>query len=143
FSLPAVLALTAIDGILSIAAKALTRGCNAALLLPHKALREGNAILNMGFSISGATGPALAGLLVAAFGASSALLVDAATFVTVALIIATAQELRVDSDPTTNSFGRVKAGVREAWGHIGVRRLLIAQSVAFIFLGSAVPVEVV
>ena len=61
FSLPGVLVLGAIDGTLSIAAGALTRGATAALFKDPQTLRRGNAILNMGFSAGGAIGPAIAG----------------------------------------------------------------------------------
>lgn len=143
FSLPAVLVLAALDGVLAITAKALTRGSTAALLLPRDQLRQGNAILNLGFTAGGALGPAIAGLLVAALGPSSALLVDAATFGGVAMILATAGGLPLDSDQATSSMGRLRAGLREGWSRPGVRRLLGAQALALVFFSAVVPIEVV
>jgi hypothetical protein len=143
FSLPAVLVLAALDGVLAIAAKALTRSATAALLLPGDALRAGNAILNMGFTAGGAVGPALAGVLVSALGPGSALVVDAATFVIVAVILATARGLKLDSDRAQSSIGRLRAGLREAWSAPGVRTLLAAQAAALVFFSAIVPIEVV
>jgi MFS family permease len=143
FSLPAVLVLAALDGVLAITAKALTRASTAALLLPRGQLRQGNAILNLGFTAGGALGPALAGVLIAALGPGSALLVDAATFVCVAIILATARGLRLDSKPAAGSLGRLRAGLSEAWSRPGVRQLLAAQALALVFFSAVVPIEVV
>jgi predicted MFS family arabinose efflux permease len=143
FSFPAVLVLAAFDGLLAITAKALTRGSTAALLLADDQLRQGNAILNLGFTASGAIGPALAGLIVAVLGPSAALLVDAATFGGVAVILATARGLRLDSQPASGSLGRLRAGLSEAWSRPGVRRLLAAQALALVFFSAVVPIEVV
>jgi MFS family permease len=143
FSLTAILALAALDGVLAISAKALTRSATAALLLSHDALRRGNAILNMGFAAGGALGPALAGLLVGALGPGSALLVDAGTFAVVAAILAGATGLRVESDRSTGAFGRLRAGLRTARTQPGVPRLLVAQAAALVFFTAVVPIEVV
>lgn len=143
FSLPVLLILGAIDGALAIAAKALTRSATAAVLSSANDLRRGNAILNMGFTAGGVVGPALAGALVGALGASSALLVDAATFVAVAAILATAKGLALESDITTGSIGRLRAGLREARSRPGVGRLLAAQALALVFFTAVVPIEVV
>ena len=143
FSLPAVLALGALDGALAVAAGALTRGATAALLLSEGMLRRGNAILNMGFSVGGALGPAFAGVLVAALGPGSALLVDAATFLAVATILASARGLRLETSGDAGWLGRLRAGIGEAWSRPGVRRLLIAQALALVFFTAVVPIEVV
>ncbi|HWF33802.1 MAG TPA: MFS transporter [Solirubrobacteraceae bacterium] len=143
FSLPAVLMLAALDGMLAITAKALTRGSTAALLLADDQLRQGNAILNLGFTAGAAVGPALAGLMVATLGPSSALLVDAATFVGVAMILATTGGLRLDSHRAGGSWGRLQEGLREVWSRRGVRRLLVAQALALVFFSAVVPIEVI
>ena len=143
FSLPAVLVLGALDGILALAAAALTRGATAALLLADGTLRRGNAILNMGFSAGGAVGPAVAGLMVAWLGVSSALLVDAGTFVLVATILALTRGLRLERSHAAHWKDRLRTGLGEAWSTPGVRRLLIAQSVALVFFTSVVPIEVI
>lgn len=143
FSLPGVLVLAALDGLLAIAAKALTRSATVALLSGEDLVREGNAILNMGFNVGGAIGPALAGLLVAADGPSAALILDAASFAVVAVIIAAAPDLSIDSDRETNSVGRLRAGIGEVWRRPGLRRLLFGAAVAMMFGAAVVPIEVV
>ncbi|HWF72809.1 MAG TPA: MFS transporter [Solirubrobacteraceae bacterium] len=143
FSLPAALILAALDGLLAITAKALTRGSTAALLLADGQLRQGNAILNLGFTAGGAVGPAVAGVLVAALGPGSALLVDAGTFLCVAVILATAGTLRVERHSAAGAVSRLRAGIGEAWSRPGVRVLLAAQALALVFFSAVVPIEVV
>ncbi len=143
FSLPAVLALGVLDGALSIAAAALTRAATANMLRCDDDLRRGNAILNIGFSLGGALGPALAGLLVTALGAGSALIVDSATFVLVAAIIAVTPGLRIAHGDESGWDARLRSGIHEAASRPGVRNLLIASAIAFMLLTSVTPVEVV
>jgi len=88
FSLLLVVALAVVDGTLAIAARTFTRAAAAAVLAPPGQLREGNAIINVGFTGAGAAGPAIAGVVVAALGVQAALLIDAASFVVVALTLA-------------------------------------------------------
>ena len=88
FSLALVIGLAVIDGTLAIAARTFTRASAAAVLTPAGLLREGNAIINVGFTIAGAAGPAIAGVVVAALGVQTALLVDAGSFVVVAAMLA-------------------------------------------------------
>ena len=61
FSLPAVLVLGSIDGALAIAAAALTRGINAALLGTGDLLRRGYAALNVSLSIADTHRPGACG----------------------------------------------------------------------------------
>jgi MFS family permease len=143
FSLSAVIVLGAVDGLLAIAAGALTRGATAALLMSDGTLRRGNAILNMGFSAGGAVGPALAGAMVGLFGVASALLVDGGTFAIVAVIYATTTGLRLERSASANWRERLRAGLSEAWSQPGVRRLLAAQAVAMAFFTAVIPIEIV
>lgn len=143
FSLSLVLALGAADGILAIAAAALMRGATAALLMPSGTLRRGNAIINVGFSLGGAIGPALAGVMIATLGVGSALLLDAASFAIIALILARAHGLRLDRYPSGDWRTRFRAGVDAAWKPGNVRRLIIVEALALIFFNMIVPIEVV
>jgi len=143
FSLPAVLALAIADGVLAITAKALTRSSTVALLRPHGALREGNAIINMGATAGGAVGPALAGALVGTLGPAPALLTDAVTFVVVAAILATATGLRLERHGGRGSLRRMRSGLGEAWSSPAVRHLLVAQALALVFFSAVIPIEVV
>lgn len=143
FLLPIVLVLVAFDGMIAIAAKALTRSATAASLHEAGLLREGNAILNLGFTTGGAVGPMLAGLIIAAAGAGAALWLDAASFAVAAVALATSAGLRVESDRTSGAVGRLRAGLREIRDQPGVLFLIVALAFAFLFSAVAVPVEVV
>jgi MFS family permease len=143
FSLPVLVVLGAFDGALAVAAKALTRSATAALLASDAALRRGNAILNLGFTVGGALGPAVAGLLVAAVGPAPALLVDALTFVAAAGLLAIPRSLAVAHSDVGRWRARLRSGIRAAAGQPTVRRLLAAQAFALVFFTAVVPIEVV
>ena len=72
FSLPPVIALAALAGTLATCGRTLTRAAAAAVLTPRGLLREGNALLNIGFTVTAAAGPALAGVVVATAGRDGA-----------------------------------------------------------------------
>ena len=93
FSLPLVLALALIDGILMLTARGLSRGAVNAVLRPAGELRAGNGLLNIGFAISSVGGAALGGLLVDQLGVGSALAVDAASFLVIAVLMGTCRHL--------------------------------------------------
>src|SRR4051794_20240371 len=93
FLLVPVLALGLLDGALALTARALTRGAVATSLQPVNLLKEGNALMNVGFAVSSVGGAALGGLLIAELGISTALLVDAASFLAIAVLIASTRGL--------------------------------------------------
>ncbi len=143
FSLAAVLAIGAIDGALALTGRSLTRAVTVAMLASADELRSGNAILNVAFTGGAAVGPALAGLVVAGFGVQSALLLDAASFYAIAWILLTAGRLpRAAPDP-----GRVRERLRAGLAYIRrtarLRRLLVAEGLAFVFFAAVLPVEVI
>jgi MFS family permease len=143
FSLAAVVALAAIDGALALSSRALTRTVVATLLTPSGELRAGNALLNIAFTGGAAAGPALAGLVVAGFGVQTALLLDAASFYAIAAIIATAGRLpRVDPE-AGQMRDRVRAGIAYIRERTTLKRLLIAQGLAFVFFAAVIPIEVI
>jgi MFS family permease len=146
FVLAAVLAIAAIDGTLATAARARSRAAAGTLLGPAGLLREGNGILNVGFTAGAAAGPALAGLLVATAGAQVALLADAASFVAVAILLATTEQLararggeEEESVPWTE---RLRLGFTYVRERPILRRLLAAESIAFVFFALVLPIEV-
>jgi hypothetical protein len=143
FSLAVILPLAALDGVLAVVARALIRSVNATILTPSGLLREGNAIINLGVTGGGAIGPAVAGVLVAVGGVGAALALDAATFAVVALIIAAAKDLRLNTDRVVGTVARLKAGLQETWTRPSVRRLLIAAAAALLFGAAVIPIEVV
>jgi predicted MFS family arabinose efflux permease len=143
FVLPLVLALGLIDGALAITGRSLTRGAVAAVLQPAGLLKEGNALMNIGFAVSSVGGAALAGLLIAEFSVATALLVDAASFLTIAVILAATRGLpsvHVEREPWRERF---RAAMRFAGRSPMVRLLLAAQAVALVLFTLVIPIEVI
>jgi MFS family permease len=143
FSLAAVIVLATIDGALALAGRSLTRAVVAALLEPAGELRAGNALLNVAFTGGAAVGPALAGLVTAGFGVQTALLLDAASFYVVALVLLTAGPMPRAEPEAGRMRDRVRAGIAYIREKAALRRLLAAQGAAFIFFAAVIPVEVV
>src|SRR4051794_38219591 len=144
FFLPLVLALGLVDGTLAITGRGLTRGAVAAVLQPRALISEGNALMNLGFAASSVFGAALGGALIAAFGLSAALLVDAASFVIIAAVLASARDLPALEHADYEPWGpRVRAGLSFARSHAPVRRLLVGQSLALVCFTIVVPIEVI
>jgi MFS family permease len=143
FSLAAVIAVAAVDGMLALAGRALTRSVVAELLEANDELRAGNALLNVAFTGGAAVGPAVAGLVVAGFGVQTALLIDAVSFYAIAWILFSAGPLPRADPEEGHMRDRVRAGVAYLRERVALRWLLIAQGLAFIFFAAVIPVEVV
>jgi MFS family permease len=143
FSLPAVIVLAAIDGALAITTRSLTRAVVASVLEPADELRAGNAILNVAFTGGAAVGPAIAGVVVAGFGAQTALLLDAVSFYAIAWIILTAGPLPRGEVEPGRMRDRLRAGAVYVREKTTLRRLLLFLSAAFILFSTVIPVEVV
>jgi MFS family permease len=143
FSLAPVIVLAAIDGALALAGRALTRAVVATALEPSGELRAGNALLNVAFTGGAAVGPALAGLVVAGFGVQSALLLDAASFYIVAVLLFTAGSMPQPEPESGRMRERVRAGLAYIRRQAVLRRILVAQGLAFVFFAAVLPVEVV
>jgi predicted MFS family arabinose efflux permease len=143
FVLGAVLVLGLLDGALAITARGLTRGAVATMLHPVGLLKEGNALMNIGFAVSSVGGAALAGLLIAEFGVATALLVDAASFLAIAALLAATKGLpsaHVEREPWRERFG---AGMRFARTNPLVRVLLLGEAIALILFTLVIPIEVI
>jgi hypothetical protein len=143
FVLVLVLALGLVDGAVALTARSLTRGAVAGVLQPPGLLQEGNALLNVGFAVSTVGGSALGGVLIAELGISTALLVDAASFLAIAVLLAVTRGLpaaRVEREPFPERFS---AGLRFARTHAFVRLLLLGQAVALILFTLVIPIEVI
>ena len=114
FLLGLVLALALVDGTLAITGRGLTRGAVAAVLQPAGLLREGNAMMNVGFAVASVGGAALAGLLIGTVGIATAFYVDAASFLVIAALLAATRNLpavEVSHEPFRERFS---AGLRYA-----------------------------
>jgi len=143
FLLALVLALALVDGTLAITGRGLTRGAVAAVLQPARLLREGNAMMNIGFALASVGGAALAGLLIAQFGLATAFYLDAASFLIIAVLLASSRNLpavEVSHESFRERFG---AGLRYAREHPAVRLLLVGQAIALVLLTLIVPIEVI
>ena len=143
FLLLVVLALALLDGTLAITGRGLTRGAVAAVLQPAGLLREGNAMMNVGFAVASVGGAALAGLLIGTVGVGTALYVDAATFLVIAALLAATANLpavEVTHEPFRE---RLNAGLRYARTHPSVRLLLLGQAVALVLFTLIIPIEVI
>ena len=140
-----LVALAALDGVLAVTARALLWATTAELLRPHDLLRQGNSLLNGGFTITGAVGPICAGVLVATIGFGPALGLDAASFAVAAAILAAARTLPFGgaSDEETSWRVRLREGVRYALANPQARALLGGQAIALVLFTLVVPIEVV
>jgi MFS family permease len=143
FSLAAVVAIAAVDGALALASRALTRAVVAAQLEPVGELRAGNAILNVAFTGGSAVGPAVAGLVVAGLGVSTALVLNAVSFYVTALVIFRTGTLPQAEPEPGRMRERVRAGIAYIRERPTVRWLLIAQGAASIFFTAVLPIEVI
>jgi MFS family permease len=143
FSLPGVIALAAIGGGLAVSGRAMSRAAAAAVVAPHGMLREGNALLNVGFTVGAAAGPALAGLVVAGAGARTALFADAVSFALVAVLLITARGLPDVHGQAASWIARLREGLDYIGRRPQLRLLIAAQTIAVIFFTLVIPIEVV
>jgi predicted MFS family arabinose efflux permease len=144
FFLPLVLALGLLDGTLAITGRGLTRGAVGVLLKPRDLISEGNALMNLGFAAASVFGAALAGGLIALWGVSVALLVDAASFAVIAIILAAAKDLpQPEHEDRTPWHQRYVDGLEFARDNRLVRTLLVGQSLALVCFTIVVPIEVI
>jgi len=146
FSLVPILAVILIDGTVAIGARAVARTATVDVLRPRGLLHEGNAVINLAFSVSFMAGPAIGGLVVAAGGTVASLLVNCGLFSIVALILsATALPAAHvhDEDLGRSGLQRLRSGLDHARAHRAVRWLLILQSAGIAAFTISIPVEVV
>jgi hypothetical protein len=138
-----VLALAILTGALTVSGRALSRAAAATMLSPRGLLREGNALLNIGFTAGAALGPAVAGLVVAATGPRVGLVADAASFAAVAALLGTARGLPGGTRDERGWASRLRLGLQYVRRRVKLRRLLAAQAMAFVFFATVIPIEVV
>jgi MFS family permease len=143
FVLAAIVVLAAFDGALALAGRALTRAAAAAVLTPAGQLRQGNAVLNIGFTAAGAIGPLTGGLVVAGLGVEEALLLNAASFLAAALTLLAARSLPIVKSQPERWWTRLREGLRYVAERTVLRRLLVVQAAAFVFFAAVVPIEIV
>ena len=160
FWLPAILLLVALDGTAALATSGLLRAETARAAreqaqedwhteggdedleaFAQAAERRANATLNIAFSATFMLGPALAGVVVAAGGASAALFIDAASFLICGVML-------LDLSPHAEEAvemsvrERLRAALQYVNGVPLLRALLITEAIALVFFNSAGPIEV-
>src|SRR3712207_6221471 len=143
FVLGLVLALGLVDGTLAIAGRGLTRGAVAAVLQPAGMLKEGNALMNIGFALSSVFGAAVAGLLISQVGLGTALYIDAASFLAIAALLPATRDLpdvHVEREPWRERFARGMSFVRL---QPLIRMLLAGEAAALVLFTVIVPIEVI
>ena len=143
FVLALVLVLALLDGTLAITGRGLTRGAVAAVLQPAGLLREGNAHMNLGFALASVGGAALAGLLIGTLGIATALFVDAASFLIIAVALAATRDLPEQIADHEPFLARFRGGLRYARDNAAVRTLLVGQAVALVLFTLIIPIEVI
>jgi predicted MFS family arabinose efflux permease len=139
-----VLVLAAADGTLALVGRALTRAAVAATLRPTGDLDAGNTLLNVSFSLCFAIGPAIGGLVIAAWGVSAALWVSAGLFAAMSITLATSRSLPpAHADVGETWLARVRAGISHALGNVAVRRIFFAHAIALVCAAMISPIEVI
>jgi hypothetical protein len=108
----------------------------------QEAERKANAALNIAFSGTFMLGPALAGVVVAAAGGSTALFIDAASFLICGAMLTDLRPHVEEADGASS----VRARLNAAWQHINdvpaLRSLLLAEALALVFFEFSGPIEV-
>jgi MFS family permease len=143
FSLVWVVALAALTGALAVSSRSLSRAAAAAVVAPQGQLREGNALLNISFTVGAVAGPAIAGVVVAGVGARTALFADAASFAAVAVLLATASGLPRAQPRAAGWAVRLREALDYVRRRTLLRRLIGAQTAACVFFAIVIPIEVV
>ncbi|HEX2085283.1 MAG TPA: MFS transporter [Solirubrobacteraceae bacterium] len=143
FWLPLVIALALVDGTLAATARAVTRAATQSVLEPAGRLREGNALLNVGFAAMYVGGPALAALLVAALGPAAVLGCAAVVFAVLTGLCGLARDLPAGVPERPPTLEALREGLAYARRHRTLRTLLPGQALVVLFLAVVTPIEVV
>lgn len=143
FFLPLVLVLALVSGTLAAVARTSIRTANVAVLEAQGRLREGNALLNMGYSAMNAAGPMAAGALVGLIGAGAVLAIGAAAFLVQAVVAGTAPGLPRGEAESGPWGERLREGFAYVRSDKRLTTLLGSQAVVFLLLTMITPIEVV
>jgi MFS family permease len=100
-------------------------------LVPDEDLETANLLWSFSMNLSLVIGPAVAGVLVAAFGGPAVLLIDAASFAVMALVAAALPRL-VRTQPAVQAPLAERLGLRQLW-NMKVVRFTTLLSLAFFF----------
>jgi MFS family permease len=143
FWLPLVLALALLDGTLAAVARATTRAATVAVLEPEGRLREGNAAMNIGFSVMNAGAPMVAGILVALLDTGIVLAIAGAVFLGLAVLAGTTKGLPVGEPEPSLWRARLREGLDYVRSEPTLRTLLFGQGFVIVLLTMVTPIEIV
>jgi MFS family permease len=145
-----LIVLAFLDATLAFAARTVTRSAAASMLIPHDLMPEGKAAFNVALAAAMIGGPVVAGLAVSVFDPSTALLIDAGSFLAAAVVIALVPALRAAPasdtdrpDERPSARGRLREGIAYIARNPSLRALIGGEGVAFVFFYLVVPVTVV
>src|SRR4051812_49396178 len=141
--LPFLFSLAALDGILALTVRALTRAANTRVMEEHGCLREGNALMNVAFTTTCACGAALAGIVVTIAGTRAALGLDALSFAVCSVLLAVRCELPPVAVSSDAILERLRSGVRHVRRDALLARLLLCEGVTSVLFALIIPVEIV
>jgi hypothetical protein len=108
----------------------------------NEAAHNANAALNLAFSATFVLGPVLAGVVVGAAGAPTALFIDVGSFLLCGALLIDLRS-HVEEAGSDSMRARLQAALEHIRAVPGLRALLLADAVAMVFFQSAGPVEVV
>lgn len=142
-----LLALAAVDGLLALTGRSLTRGVMAKVFDDGEMLRAGNAFvsqLNAWLLVLATAG---AYVLIELTSPLTALWLDVGTFVVAASIVGLSGRSlpapEVDEDDDAPRRGRTREGLRHVWRRPRARSLVIGEGLAMTLGSLVVPVEVI
>jgi MFS family permease len=141
--LPAICALAFLDGTIAATGRAVTRAANVAVLQPTDQLREGNAVINVSFSILSVTGPVIAAFLVAWLDAPLVIALTGALFLVLAVVMGTARDLPNGTTDETPWLERLRAGASYVASNPVVRTLIVGQALLLVLFTMVAPIEIV
>jgi MFS family permease len=143
-----VLAVAALDGLLGLTVRSLTKTAVVTTAQPAGLLREANALLVGAFTVCMALGPFLGGALVALSSPQWALAADAGSFLVAAAALGVGARIgRPHRGEATEAGERLSGRLREALAYVAakvaLRRLLLAYSLVGVLSAAIIPIEVV
>lgn len=106
-------------------------------LVPRDDLGDANALLRVGFNLSHAAGPPLAGLLVAFSGSAHVLLLDALTFAISAALLSRLPRLRQIghvTEPSGGALASARAGLSYIRQHVTARAVTVGLFLVTLFV---------
>jgi MFS family permease len=142
-ALPLLLVVITADGTLALSARSLARASTVAVTSPAGLLREGNALINIVFSVCYMVGPVVGAAIVSAGGTRTALLCNSGLFGLTVLLLLTSRALPASPTERSPIRGRVRAALAYTRKRRPIRTLLTLRIVGLLFFTMSIPVELV